>query len=96
MGIFSLLSVGSWVAFDVVRNATKTTVTKVQQAQILPLESKIDETVLNKIRMRQIYEDVMLDSVVSRPLPDDTLREKPGVEKLSTIGQLASPSATQQ
>ena len=94
VGIFTLLSVGSWVAFTVVRNATKTTVTKVQQNQILPLESLIDEAVIKRVRVRRAYEDAILDSVVSRPLPAEASGRQPVVERVSSIGQLASPSAT--
>lgn len=65
IGLFTLLAVGSWVGFDLYRSATKTTLPKVLQSQMQPLETKVDQELLDDLQGRQQYDDFTLSTVSS-------------------------------
>lgn len=70
IGIFTLLAVGSWVAFDVYRGLTKSTVPDVLQEQIRPLDTDLDEEVINNLRNRRQFSDQFLLTVESKALEE--------------------------
>lgn len=67
IGIFTLLTVGSWVIFDVYRSLVKTTVPNVVQQQIQPLDSKLDNDVMTDLQARRSFTDQELNSVHPNP-----------------------------
>lgn len=60
-----MLAVGSWIGFDIYRSLVKTTLTNVLQAQLLPLQTSIDEATVADIRSRLQYSQATLDQVQS-------------------------------
>ena len=83
IGIFTLLAVGSWVAFDVYRGLTKSTVPDVLQEQIRPLETEFDEENINNLRNRRQFSDQFLLTVESRALEEQ--EEGEGAVELELI-----------
>lgn len=67
IGVFSLLSVGSWIAFDLYRALVKTTLPEVLQAQIQPLPTEINEEVLADLRGRLQLDEATLNQVETIP-----------------------------
>lgn len=70
-GIFSLLAVGSWVAFDVYRSIVKTTVPRVVQTQVRPLNPELSPEVLRSIRGRRQFDEGYLESLAPRFLSEE-------------------------
>jgi len=48
--VLTLITVLTWIGFEVYRTATKTTIPEVTQRQMAPLEPKIKKEILNQIR----------------------------------------------
>ena len=67
IGVISLLAIGSWVVFDVYRSLTKTTVPRVLQKQIRPLQSTIDPQLFADIKLRRRFTQQQLNSVTPKP-----------------------------
>lgn len=67
IGLLTLLTVGSWVIFDVYRALVKTTVPHVVQQQIQPLDSKLDPDVMTDLQSRKSFTDQELNSVHPNP-----------------------------
>lgn len=70
IGVFTLLAVGSWVAFDVYRGLTKSTIPKVLQEQIKPLKTEFDEELINNLKGRRQFSDEYLSTVESKALEE--------------------------
>jgi hypothetical protein len=98
IGVISLLAVGSWVIFDVYRAFTKTTVPKVLQKQIRPLESKIDTTLFTSIKSRRQFDDTQLDSVHPKAfIPFEERKVTPTPTRSAAAAQfqlVATPTAS--
>ena len=75
IGIFTLLAVGSWVAFDVYRGLTKSTVPDVLQEQIRPLDIEFDEEVIDNLQNRRQFNDQFLLTVESKALEEQEQEE---------------------
>jgi hypothetical protein len=84
IGIFSLLAVGSWVSFDIYRAIVKTTVPKVLQNQLQPLNPEIDSNLVNSLRNRKKYDDSYLNTLQPKFLLDDE----------STVNTAPTPTPT--
>lgn len=93
IGVISLLAVGSWVIFDVYRSFTVTTVPKVLQKQIRPLNSKLDPDLLSDIRARRQFSDLQLNSVTPKAYipPEERDQPTPSVTAVPSQ-QLVSPT----
>lgn len=81
-----MLAVGSWVIFDIYRGFTNTTLTEVQQQQILPLKVNIGDDLVAKMQARRQFDDFFLSAVQSRAVPVEN-------RKGQTTSIIASPSA---
>lgn len=52
VSIFTLITVLTWIVFDVYHAAVTSTITEVQERLMAPLDPKIDEETLVQIRFR--------------------------------------------
>lgn len=55
ISIFTLLTVFTWVFFELAKTVKTTTVTQTIQEIIIPLDPQIDSETLSNIRNRQIF-----------------------------------------
>lgn len=97
IGVISLIAVGSWVIFDVYRSLTVTTVPRVLQRQIRPLESQLDEELFADIKARRQFTETELNSVTPKPfIPlDERSSLAPTPSPTPTLAApIASPTAT--
>ncbi len=96
VGIFSLLTVGSWVGFDVYRSLVKTTIPPDVQKQIQPLDSKIDPNLMSDLKSRRSFTDSELNSVHPNTNLITSASGSATPSKVARIpisNQIASPSA---
>lgn len=96
VGVISLLTVGSWVMFEVYRAFTKTTVPRVLQSQIKPIKSKIDEKLMENIAQRRQFTEIELQGIVPFIPPDELERiekEKQDQKDANNAGEKLSPFA---
>lgn len=88
IGLFTLLTVGSWVTFDVYRALVKTTIPNVLQKQTQPLTSKIDPDIMTNLKSRRQFTDSELNSVHPNPTLLNNLSPTP---RVATSGATTRP-----
>lgn len=93
IGVFSLLAVGSWVGFEIYKNLTQTTVPKVLQEQIKPLETEIDDGVVIDLQNRRVFNEQLLNSVKSRAL--ETKKQDNEVAELELLEDSGSSESVE-
>lgn len=50
LATMTLITIASWVAFDVYRTSRKTTINEATQEQMKPLDPKIDKEIINSLK----------------------------------------------
>lgn len=94
IAVLSMLAAGSWIGFDLYRALVKSTLPSVLQAQLLPLQTSIDEETVSNLRSRSTYSDATLDQVqsvaVEAPTPPPS---KAGADQIPLgVVELIAPS----
>lgn len=78
LSTLTLITVLTWIAFDVYQALTKTTIPEVIQEQMRPLEPKIDKTKIERLKGRlSISEEEIEKTIMSKVEKSTTTLETP-------------------
>ena len=88
LAILTLITILTWIAFDLYRTLTKTEIPKVLQKQIAPLNPTIPLGILEELETRISFTQEELSEVVV-PVPEEELVEEIATES----GEVATESA---
>lgn len=81
LAILTLITVLTWIGFDLYRTLTKTEIPRVLQQQIAPLNPKVEVTTLEGLQQRTSFTQEELNQVTV-PTPEEELVEE--VEEVAT------------
>jgi len=85
LAILTLITVITWIAFDVYRILAKTEIPRILQKQIAPLDSKIPVTTLEELEERISFSQEELGQVAV-PVPEEESTEEELTEEAATEG----------
>ena len=97
LAILTLITVITWIGFDVYRALTKSDIPKILQRQIAPLNPKLDWETVERLKTKGTVGEEELKKVVvpettPTPEPTPTIEVTPSPE--ATLSPEASPSPT--
>jgi hypothetical protein len=76
LSIMTLLTVLTWIAFEVYQVATKVTIPKVTQEQMKPLNPRIKKEILEGIKKNIWFSDEEMDNFSSFSVSTESAKEK--------------------
>ena len=72
LSILTLITVLTWIAFDVYKALTKTTIPKVLEEQMRPLEPRIDRAKIEKLKERLSISEEELEKIAISKIEEAT------------------------
>ena len=87
LSILTLITVLTWIAFDVYQALTRTTIPEVIQEQMKPLEPKIDKTKIERLQERLSISEEELEKIIIHKIEETT-----PVLEISESTESATPS----
>jgi len=90
LSIMTLITVLSWIGFEIYRTATMSTISRATREQMTPLNPKIEKTIIEDIKKNLSFSEGELNIVV---LPPEEFLEGGGESpKATSSGQPATSS----
>lgn len=75
LSIMTLITVLTWIGFEVYRVATKTTIPKVTQEQLTPLNPKIKKETIEKLKTNISFSEEELNRIGVSPGTESAVEE---------------------
>lgn len=92
LSILTLITVLTWIGFDVYRALTKTEIPKVLKRQIAPLNPKLPTTTLEGLQQRVTFTQEELRQVPPPPPEEEVVEEELVGEEAVESGTVATES----